>query len=273
VHRSHVEPAQLRSEAVGFADGRAREHERGLGAVAGREPAQAAQQLRDVRAEDPAQHVELVDDDVPQPHEERRPPGMVGQDPVVQHLGVGEQHVGVAPNPCPLLGARVAVVAGGVQTGDVEVAEGAQLVVGQCLRGEEQQRGARSGACGHGLGDRRLVAERLPRGGARGDDHGVAGAHEIDGARLVRPEAVDADGLGDRRWERPGELAVARCPRRQVLEVDQIAQGRRPLALTLVAGALDDASDQLFDRRLDEGHGRARRIGSGTDASVEITPP
>ena len=102
--------------------------------------AQAAQQVGDVAAEDAAQHVELVDHDVAQAHEEGGPARVVGQEADVQHLGVGEHHVGVAAHPRACVGRGVAVVGGGDQPGSVQLDEGAELVLGQGLGGEEQQR-------------------------------------------------------------------------------------------------------------------------------------
>ena len=63
-----------------------------------------------MRAEDPPEHVQLVDDDVSQPPQELRPPVVVGEHPAVQHLGVGQHRRGVAADPRPFLVARVAVV-------------------------------------------------------------------------------------------------------------------------------------------------------------------
>ena len=54
------------------------EHECRLGAVAGRDSAQPAQQRGQVRPEDAAVHVALVDDDVAQGAQERRPPLVLG---------------------------------------------------------------------------------------------------------------------------------------------------------------------------------------------------
>ena len=76
----HVEPAELGRQPAGLADGGRREDEGGVRAVAGAQPAQPAQQVGDVGAEDAPQHVQLVDHDVAQPHEERGPPAVVGED-------------------------------------------------------------------------------------------------------------------------------------------------------------------------------------------------
>ena len=71
----------------------------GLRLVVLADASQPAEHVRDVAAEDAAQRVQLVDHDVAQPHEERRPPLMRREDAHVQHLGVGEHDVGVACAP------------------------------------------------------------------------------------------------------------------------------------------------------------------------------
>ena len=91
--------AQRRRELAGIADRRTREAERRVRAVVLAEPPQPPQHVRDVATEDAAQRVQLVDHDVPQPHQERRPPLVRGQDAHVQHLGIGEHHVRVLARP------------------------------------------------------------------------------------------------------------------------------------------------------------------------------
>ena len=78
------------------------QHERRAGAVARTDPSQPAQQQRDVRAEHPAVGVRLVDDDVAQPAQERRPATVPRQDPAVEHVGVGEHPPCRAPHRVPL---------------------------------------------------------------------------------------------------------------------------------------------------------------------------
>ena len=104
------QPAQLGGQGSGVADGGAGKTEGRLGAVVEAHPPQPAEEVGDVAAEDPPQRVEFVDDDVAQPHEERRPAVVVGEDPGVEHLGVGEHDVGRPPERGPLLHRRVAVV-------------------------------------------------------------------------------------------------------------------------------------------------------------------
>ena len=77
------------------ADGRRGQDEHGFAAIAGRDPLQPAQHLRDVRAEDTAVAVALVDDDEAKPLPERRPALMAGKECVVEHVRIGEHHVGM----------------------------------------------------------------------------------------------------------------------------------------------------------------------------------
>ena len=89
--------------AAGVRDGRRGEDERGKGAVPRGDPAQPAQQRRQVRAEDAAVDVALVEDDVAQRPQERRPPLVPGQQGVVHEVGVGEDVLRVVADPAPLL--------------------------------------------------------------------------------------------------------------------------------------------------------------------------
>jgi len=173
------------------------------------EPPEAAQHVGHVGAEDPPEQVELVDHDVAQPGQQPHPAGMVREDPAVQHLGVGEQHRGVSAGVGPLVATGVAVVGHGSHPGEPEVGERAQLVLRQRLRRVDADRRARPDGLGRRLPDRGLVHERLARGRARGHHHRTTGPHEVERLDLVRPEPVDPQPLGDRRRQRPDELAVA----------------------------------------------------------------
>ena len=126
-------------------------------------------------AEDPPQHVELVDDDVAESHEECRPAVVVREDAGVEHLGVGEDDVGRPPERGPLLHRRVAVVGHGPHPRHQPRPQRPELVVGQGF-GREQQEGRVLPAGEHRLGDRSLVAQRLPGPGAGGQGHAPTGA-------------------------------------------------------------------------------------------------
>ncbi len=156
--RGDVEAGEPGGRALGVGGGRRGQHEHRVGAVARADPAQPAQHLGDVGAEDPAVGVALVDDDPPQPAEE---PGQVGvprQHPAVQHVRVGEQQAGVPADPVALL------------------ARGVPVVGRRPHGGQARARGPRaadrwpapSWARGTGrLPGRRRAARRAPAGGTR----------------------------------------------------------------------------------------------------------
>ena len=112
-----VEAAQRRGQPAGSPMVADENTNVGDDAVARAQPPEPAQQVGHVGAEHAAQHVELVDHDVAEPHEERGPAAVVREQPVVEHLGVGEHHVGVLAGPGALLGRGVAVVGGATRPG------------------------------------------------------------------------------------------------------------------------------------------------------------
>ena len=185
------------------------EDEHGPRAVLLAEPSEAAEHVREVRAEHAAEAVHLVDDDEPQAHEERRPARVVGQQPAVEHLGVGEHDVGLRAGERALGGGGVAVVDRGADAGEVVPRERAELVVRERLGRADHER--RRGADGieEGLREGHLVAERLARPGARGDDHVATGAHVLDRLDLVGPERGDAEAVGDRIGQGATEVGGA----------------------------------------------------------------
>ena len=141
--RSTGQAAQLRRELGRVADRRAGEAERRVGPVVLAQPSQPPQHVRDVAAEEPAQRVQLVDHDVAQPHEERRPLlRATGRMPDVQHLGVGEQHVRVGACPRRARRARCRRRRSTRRSsGTQPLAQRAELVLRERLGGEDEQRG------------------------------------------------------------------------------------------------------------------------------------
>ena len=95
---------------AGSPDGRRGEHERRLGAVARRHPLQPAQHVGHVRPEHAAVDVALVDHDVAQRAQERRPALVPRQHRAVQQVGVGQHVARVRADPGALLVDGVAVV-------------------------------------------------------------------------------------------------------------------------------------------------------------------
>ncbi len=84
-------------------DRRAGEQEAGLRAVDRGGPAEPAQDVGDVRAEHAAVDVGLVDDDEREVREQVAPARVVGQDPDVEHVGVGDHEVRAAADRGALL--------------------------------------------------------------------------------------------------------------------------------------------------------------------------
>ena len=123
-----------------------------------------------MRSEHAPVHVRLVDDDEGQVREQLGPGWMVGQDPDVEHVRIGEHQVRALADRGALAPRRVAVVDRGpdllVQP---ERVEGPRLVLSECLGRIEVERpgGAIRGQdlkCGE------LEAQRFTRRRARGDD-------------------------------------------------------------------------------------------------------
>jgi hypothetical protein len=177
-----------------------------------------------VRAEDAAEGVGFVDDHQRQVPQERAPALMARQDALVEHVGVGEHEVGVAPHHGPLLRRCVAVVGGGADAGEREGADRAELIVGERLGGGQVQRGAVALA-EQGLEHGELVAEALAAGGPRGDHHVGAGARQGDRLGLVAPQLLDPScpqSAEQDVGEVVGQLDPACPPGRQSLDMDEL---------------------------------------------------
>ena len=164
--------------------------------------AAAAARARRATAEDAAQRVQLVDDDVAQPHEERRPALVRRQDPHVQHLGVGEHDVGVLARPRAVVARGVAVVGDGAEARNEPRAQRAELILGERLGREDQQRGV-APVLDDRRHDRHLVAERLSRRGPGRDDDAAAVAQRVDPGGLMRVQLLDP--------ARRARAATSRC--------------------------------------------------------------
>ena len=178
--------------------------------------------MRHVGAEDAAEAVQLVDDDVPQPHEEGGPTPVVRQDADVQHVRVGQHDVGVTADPCPHVRIRVAVVGGGHDPGRLERGQAAELVLREGLRGEQEQRGTRRIAGGR-FRNGKLVAEGLPRRRARRQREGTAGSCRVDGCGLVGPQGAGGTRAGQRKRERRVERRDLCGSGPQTLDVHELS--------------------------------------------------
>ena len=163
----------------------------GRGAVPRADPQQPSQQQRDVRAEHPAVGVALVDDDVAQPAQERRPAGVPGQHRAVQHVRVAEHPAAVPPGPVALVERGVAVQRGRPHVGEVELGEGPQLVGGQRL-GRREVQGGGAGVGGERGEHRQLVGQRLAGRGAGRHHDVLSGVGQLGGSHLVGPRGAHA---------------------------------------------------------------------------------
>jgi len=182
---------KLLGERLRVGDRRRGEDELRVRAVRVAEAAQAAHDLGDVRAEDAAVHVRLVEHDVPQAVDELGPALVVGQDADVQHVGVGEHDRGAGADLGALVLWRVAVVDRRHHAAQPQRAQLARLVLRQRLGGVEVERATRLIA-EERVECRQGEAERLAAGGAGGDDHVLACAQQVEGFALVAVEAFHA---------------------------------------------------------------------------------
>ena len=222
-HRGDGRATERRCQPLGLADRGRTEDEGGVAAVVATDAAEPPQDVGDMGAEDPPQHVELVDDDVAEPHEQGVPLGVAGEEAAVEHLGVGEHDVGVVAHPRLLLAARVTVVGAGHEPGDLHRAERPELVVGQGLGGVEEEGGARLDRIVDRFADRELEAPALARRGAGRDDDIGAVAGEVDRLGLVGPQRGALHERRERGRERSTQRTEPLRPFGNVLDVDQTA--------------------------------------------------
>ena len=188
-------------------DGRGREDEGGVRAVASRHPPQPPQHERDVRAEHAPIDVAFVDDDIAQCPQERRPPLVPRQQRVVQEVRVGQHVCRVLPDPAPLLGRGVPVVGRDPQTWKGQPVHPVELVMGQGLGRREIERshpaaGRRRSAVEHVREHRNEIAQRLARRRPCRDDDMLSRVGGLGRLDLMAPQLVDArgqQGTGQRR--------------------------------------------------------------------------
>ena len=127
-------PVSRLADSAGFADRRRGQHEGRPGAVRGADPPQPAQHVRDVRAEDAAIGVALVDHHVPQPAQERRPTGRATAGCRGAACPGWSGRAGSAPGPSPARAARVSPSKDAARTLEQDQrAERPQLVRGERL--------------------------------------------------------------------------------------------------------------------------------------------
>ena len=241
-------------------DRRRCEHELRLRVVRTGEPAQAAEDVGDVRAEDTAIDVRLVDDDVAEVREHVAPAVVVRQDADVEHVRVGQDHVRPLADLPAALALGVAVVDRRLDALDAEGRERPRLVLRERLRRVEVERPALRLAREQ-VEHRQVEGEALAARGARRHDRVAAFAQRLPGLRLVPVERGDPladERRGDARVEvvrerlrRPGSRRLDRHVR-QLLPLQQLEPGRA-----------DDAHAPYASLRSDL---------PGCPAGAEITP-
>ena len=214
---------------------------------------EAPDHVRDVRAEHATVRMHLVDHDVAQRLEERRPFRMVRQDRLVQHVRVADDDVALHADRLPRIGRRVAIERRREQaerTRAVELEQFGDLVLRERLGREQVQRLRLRRA--HRLDHRQVVAERLARRGRRDHDHMLARLHAVPRLALMAVEPLHAAPLErfaqfhrQLRWE----IRVARRLR-----------GPAQVARDAVPVLARPAFDEAFDRR---GFGRNRWSRNG----------
>ena len=232
-------PAELRR----VRDRRRGEQELRVGSVYTRHSAEPAQHVADVRAEDAAVDVRLVDDHVGEVREHVAPAVVVGEDADVEHVRVREHEVRPLADLPPPLHLRVAVVDRRLHARHLQLLERAQLVLGERLRRVEVDRTLLR-LRGEGVEHGQVERERLPARGARDDRDVLSARGRRPGVRLVLVELLDA----------------ARLERSPHLRVQLVGKGR---GASLARGLTGDVCELLsfedprprrqLDRHPDEG--------------------
>ena len=208
-----LEAGQALGQLDRVGDRRRGQQEARLGSVGGGDPAQSPQHVGDVRAKHAAIDVGLVDDDDGQVREQLAPGGVVGEDPDVEHVGVGEDQVGAPSDLRARLARRVAVVDRGAHRScEPERADRARLVLGERLRRVEIERARLGDRAARDVERRQVEAQRLAGGRAGGHDRrAVHGCEQR--LELVVVKAFDtaaSQRLDQARMEPIGKLAPAR---------------------------------------------------------------
>ena len=125
----------------------------------------------------------LVDDDPAEVGENVPPALVVGKDPDVEHVGVGEDEVGAAADRRPIIAGGVAVVDRVAELKEAELRQLPRLILSESL-GRVEIEGAPPLVADELIEHGKVERQRLARGGAAGDDH-VAPAGRLESLELV----------------------------------------------------------------------------------------
>ena len=209
---------QRLGQLLGIRNGRRTADELRLRAIELADPLQPAHHVRQMAAVNAAIIMQFVDHHVAQVLETFRPLGVMRQNAAVQHVRIGQHHVGALANGAARILRRVAVVG---ERADIRPhgvhrrLKFVKLILGQRLGGK-QVHGARARIVDQALEHRQVVAQRLAAG--RGRDHHDILARDavLKSFRLVRVEPRNAARFqrlaqnGRRILRNIGELALAR---------------------------------------------------------------
>ncbi len=242
-HGEVVEAGEPLGQLARVGDRGAGEHEAGARPVGVRDAPEPAQHVADVGAEHAAVDVRLVDHHQREVGEEVAPRAVVGEDPQVQHVRVGEDDVGAAADLQALLPRRVAVVDRVAQAVDPEGVQRARLVLRERL-GRVQVQRARLGVAAQHVERRELEAQRLPGRGAGGHDR-RAGPRGVQRLGLVRVQPLDPAAL-----QRFDDARVQLLRDADGLPGAAVLGGRHHQPLVLAAGLqeLVPGLDVAYDR-------------------------
>ena len=244
--------------------------EGGIRAVVRTDPPQPPQDVRQVAAEHPSIHVQLVDDDVAEVLEQLGPARMVRQDPRVQHVGIAQHDMRAAANGFAGILRCIAVVGEHADLRNLiarqplgQTVQLGELILRERLR-RKQIQGPRGRIPDDGVEHGDVVAERLAGGGGSGDHHVAARERMLDGDRLVGIELLDAA-----RLEHPAERLVDSLRERRVPCRKRREHARRSDPTVRPILVRRAATDQAIQDRLQRGV--ARRIGSPDDLFSELS--
>ncbi len=106
----------------------------------------------------------------------------------MQHVRIGEHHVGALAYGAARIPGRVAIIGEGADLAAHFLHRALKLVelIFRQRLGGKQVHGARAVVAHQQIEHRQVVAQRLAAGGRRDDDHVLAGLNLVEGVGLVR---------------------------------------------------------------------------------------
>ncbi len=173
--------------------------EDGAAPVKAADPDQAPDHVGQVAAEDAAIDVEFVDNHVLQVGEELLPFRMMGENPRMEHVGIGDHHVPLFADRLAGIGGRVAVVGIGPDV-RLHLSDKAvnfmHLILGEGLRGKHVE-GAAFRLFKNALEHGKIVAEGFSARRGGDEDHVATPADLLDRLALVAVQLTDTPRLKD----------------------------------------------------------------------------